>query len=312
MTSDDDSDHGNDVFSDHDVITVPCSVYATPLSSPLAPGLTSDSEHFTYKAANTRVETSGQCHQPSHAVNNTQGLTQGEMNMQNVIQQQQKEITHPSISSVQQLDTVNSVTISGRSQSEDNVRVRSPAQSCQEPRPINIKSQQQQSNNSESSKKQADIDKVKQETSSQDILASLENIPSESDICSDKSDELIFISACDLQQQSIDNNTSSGEKDNHFNPVKTIQQPFKSVTTTTTQNNSSSTSYQYEDKGAGEHFRGLRRINSLLGRLEQQQQQQQQLDQESERGMNQPQVRNSFDNLCWIFPRVPSSDFHTI
>ena len=309
-----DSDHSDDDSDDHSDV-IPCvapvspSVYGTPLTSPRAPGEPSDSEHFTYSANKPWPGTSGQCDQPSHDVSTQSRAHGGEMELpsQNLIQQQQQQ-QHPSESEV---------TLSGRSRSEEGERaggrVRSPTQSSQaRPRHNNTQSQQQQQqhNVSEVSSVHGDNAGVNEESGGDPDISS-EKICrlSTRDICCDKraTDEIKFNTSSASQQQSISNSSSEkSEKDNHFNLLTTSQQPFKSVTTTTSQSNSSSTSSQHE--GREEHFTSLRRLNSLLGILEQ----------ESEREMQAPapagsQAKvNSFDNLCWIFPRGPWSDFHTI
>ena len=293
----------DDSDTDSDVIPVPVSpavpvspsVYATPLTSPLAPGVTSDSDgdHFTYNANKPGAGTSGQCQQPSHAVNTQARAHGGEMELPtlNVCQQQQQQ-------QQQQQRDGSEVTQSGRSRSqsrsEDGVggRVRSPAQSCQtRPRQNNnnAQSQQQQHNNSESSNRQGDIGEICRDDTGISgrglVLSGPEKICtlSKPDICGDKSasDEINVDNSSSVSQKQSFNNSSS-EKDNHFELLTTTQQPFKSVTTTTSQNNSSSTSDQYEDTGnimeRGDHFSSLRRLNSLLGILEQ----------ESEREMQAP------------------------
>ena len=297
MTVTSDSDH-SDVIPG--VAPVSPSVYGTPLTSPRAPDVPSDSEgegdgdHFTYNANKPGPGTSGQCQQPSHAVNTQARAHEREMELpsKNLIQQQQQQSSE------------SEVTLSGQSRSEDGERaggrVRSPAQSCQaRPRHNNTQSQQQQHNNSEENNVQADNAEVKQESISvrkPDTNPEQTCTLSTHDICCDKraSDEIKFNTTSSAsQQQSICNSSSErSEKDNTFDLLTTTRQPFKSVTTTTSENNSSSTSYQHEERG--EHFSSLRRLNSLLGILEQ----------ESEREMQAPapagsQAKvNSYDNLC--------------
>ena len=122
-----DSDHSDESDVTPRVAPVSPSVYGTPLTSPRAPGVPGDSEgegeHFTYNANKPWPGTSGQCHQPSHAVSTQARAHGGEMGLpsQNLIQQQQSESNCE-------------LTSSGRSRSEDGERaggrLRSPAQSC--------------------------------------------------------------------------------------------------------------------------------------------------------------------------------------
>ena len=251
-----DSDDGD---NDSDVMNTPASpsVYATPLTSPRVPGVPGDSEgdsdHFTYNANTPRVMTSGQCDQPPPAHNTHMGIT-----TQNTHHQSDQ-----------------SGGRGGRSRRVSGLSgAGSPGQSCQEARPININTQTQQHNSREEASDTRDIGEVKQEVKIDNVgeIGSL----SISDTCCDKraSDEINFNKPSSVSQQQAVNNSSSetSEKNNHFEHLTTTQQPFKSVITTTTQNSSDTTSYQYEDnisQEKGGHFNSLRRLNSLLGILEQ-------------------------------------------
>ena len=172
--------------------------------------------------------------------------------------------------------------------------VRSPAQSCQtQPRHNNntAQSQHQQHNNSESGNIQGDIGEVYKDDngiSGQELDSlCLKKICtlSKPDICADKSasDEINVDNSSSASQKQSFNNSSSerSEKDNHSELLTTTLQPVKSFTTTS-KNNSSTTRGQYEETGSitgrGDHFSSLRRLNSLLGILEQ----------ESERDMQAP------------------------